>query len=164
MLEQGTYVPPTPLCDLKAGIEAAQALLENGCDQASQKNLIQWVREATGMLTLIQSKYTFAEYQDACRRTMPQGQSFPDALANMALGIAGEAGECADVAKKWLYHHKDPDAMRDHLLEEMGDVLWYLGAMCQALGTSMETVARDNIEKLRKRWPNGFPTNDEGIR
>lgn len=70
------------------------------------------------------------------------------------LGLAGEAGECADIIKKWCYHGHKPD--KDKLIAELGDVLWYVAATCDLLGVSMEYVMTANIEKLKKRYPEGF--------
>lgn len=75
------------------------------------------------------------------------------------LGIAGEAGECADLVKKIVGHgvteYKDKPVL-DALVDELGDVLWYIAAMCNTIGVDMDTVAHRNIRKLRERYPNGF--------
>ena len=59
-----------------------------------------------------------------------------------------------DYIKKHLFHgHKlDPAKITD----ELGDVLWYIAGCCSILGVDMEDVAVGNIEKLRKRYPEGF--------
>ncbi|MCP4908920.1 MAG: nucleoside triphosphate pyrophosphohydrolase family protein, partial [bacterium] len=66
----------------------------------------------------------FDEYQRDAARTSNDGRLFEDRIANAALGLAGEAGEFADMAKKWLYHghtlHNEAAA------KELGDVLWYV--------------------------------------
>lgn len=75
-------------------------------------------------------------------------------LAVMALGLAGEAGEVADMIKKHVGHGHPLDAGK--LIKELGDVLWYLAAICDAQHTSLDEVARQNIEKLKARYPDGF--------
>jgi len=75
-------------------------------------------------------------------------------LACVGLGVAGEAGEAADYIKKMLYHGITPDY--DKLDKEFGDVLWYVAAYCHIMELPLEQLMFKNIEKLRKRYPNGF--------
>lgn len=75
-----------------------------------------------------------------------------------AMGLAGEAGEVADLVKKHLFHQVPLD--RDKLIKELGDVRWYFEVLCHAAGTTIEEVEKLNVEKLRKRFPNGFTTED----
>lgn len=70
------------------------------------------------------------------------------------MGISGESGEVADLVKKFMFHQHPLD--REKLIEELGDLMWYIAELCATLGASMDEVARGNIEKLRKRYPNGF--------
>jgi len=72
-----------------------------------------------------------------------------------ALGIAGEAGEVADLAKKLLSHgYQEGHAVK--FREELGDLLWYIALMCDILGFPLENVLAANVEKLRKRYPEGW--------
>ena len=57
-----------------------------------------------------------------------------------------------DAIKKHLYHGHD----MKNLKEELGDVMWYVAALSSMFGIDMEEVAEANIEKLRKRYPDGF--------
>jgi NTP pyrophosphatase (non-canonical NTP hydrolase) len=96
---------------------------------------------------------TLDEYQKLAARTM--GTRTPsDQLSNMALGLAGEAGETADMLKKHLFHGKPLDA--DEVVKELGDVLWYVAGMATAIGASLDDIAQRNVDKLRKRYPDGF--------
>lgn len=96
---------------------------------------------------------TLDEYQTLAARTI--GERTPaDQLSNMALGLAGEAGETADMLKKHLFHGKPLDA--DELIKELGDVMWYVAGMATAIGASLDDVAQRNVDKLRKRYPDGF--------
>lgn len=79
-----------------------------------------------------------------------------DVLNLGAMGLAGEAGECVDLVKKHLFHKVPLD--REKLLKELGDVRWYFEVLCHAAGTTIEEVEKLNVEKLRKRFPNGFTT------
>lgn len=77
-----------------------------------------------------------------------------------ALGLAGEAGEIADLTKKWLYHNHPYDARK--FLDELGDLQWYLAMSAKAHGFTLEEVMTSNIQKLRERYPNGF-TSERSI-
>lgn len=81
-----------------------------------------------------------------------------DVLALGGMGLAGEAGECVDLIKKHLFHKVPLD--RDKLIKELGDVRWYFEVLCHAAGITITEVERLNVEKLRKRFPNGFNTVD----
>ena len=72
----------------------------------------------------------------------------------MALGLAGEAGETADMLKKHLFHGKPLN--HDDVVKELGDVLWYVAGMATAIGISLDDVAQRNVDKLRARYPDGF--------
>lgn len=101
---------------------------------------------------------TFNEYQQAAMRTAGRadGEEISPSLhlAVMALGVAGEAGEVADMIKKHLGHGKD--ISRSALAKELGDVLWYLAAVAHVFGLTLDDVAAMNIEKLKARYPDGF--------
>lgn len=71
-----------------------------------------------------------------------------------ALGLAGEAGEVADTIKKAVFHRHPLD--RDALIKELGDVLWYVAALCTKLDVNMANVMHQNIEKLKARYPEGY--------
>lgn len=91
------------------------------------------------------------EYQQLAMRTAKPECRL---LSNVGLGLAGEAGECADEIKKHL-HHGHP-LNRDKLIKELGDVAWYLALGCEVLGTTLEDVLQLNVDKLRARYPDGF--------
>lgn len=100
---------------------------------------------------------TFEQYARAAGRTMNNGS-----LAIWGLGIAGEAGEVADVIKKHLGHGHDLDTAQ--LTRELGDVLWYVAAIAKTIGVTLEEVARANIEKLQRRYPDGFDPERSKVR
>ena len=93
---------------------------------------------------------TIEEYQEAAMRTRACG----DDWGAVGFGLAGEAGEVIDLLKKHLYqgHKLDKDA----LMEELGDIAWYIALACDIGGFSLSNVLEKNIEKLRKRYPDGF--------
>jgi NTP pyrophosphatase (non-canonical NTP hydrolase) len=77
-----------------------------------------------------------------------------DRLTLIALGLAGESGEVADIIKTIAWQGRSLD--RDHLIEELGDVRWYLELMAAELGISMEEIEAINQEKLTKRYAHLF--------
>lgn len=78
----------------------------------------------------------------------------PGELLNGALGLTGEAGEVADHIKKAIFHGHSLDFT--DLVNELGDVCWYLALLCHAIDVPLEEVMSRNIEKLKKRYPEGF--------
>lgn len=70
------------------------------------------------------------------------------------LGLAGEAGEFADLVKKEI---RDGAAHRPRQIEELGDVLWYVTSLAGQLGFSLDELASLNYEKISTRWPNNYP-------
>ena len=80
-----------------------------------------------------------------------------DGFTMGGLGIAGEAGEVADLAKKQVFHaHPWNTDVADKLEKELGDVLWYVAATADSIGVTLDEVATMNVEKLRARYPAGF--------
>ncbi|WP_418999318.1 nucleoside triphosphate pyrophosphohydrolase family protein [Agathobaculum sp.] len=91
------------------------------------------------------------EYQRKAMRTAT-GKCYD--ATNAALGIAGEAGEVADEVKKFTFQGHDWNPSR--VVEELGDVLWYVALMADLLNVPLEYVMQTNIEKLERRYPDGF--------
>lgn len=86
-----------------------------------------------------------------------QTATYPNRHRNIeypALGLAGEAGEVANLVKKIQRDHNGSltPEMRSKLIDELGDVLWYIAAMCVELQISLDYVAGRNVEKLQKRY------------
>lgn len=79
-----------------------------------------------------------------------------DALINGIMGLCGESGEAIDIVKKWLMQGHELD--KKHLVRELGDVAWYLAEAATALDVPLEAVFQGNLDKLRRRFPNGFDT------
>lgn len=77
-----------------------------------------------------------------------------DKLLNAALGLSGEVGEVNDAIKKHLFQGHALD--KGHLIEEAGDVAWYLAELAVALETPLSEILLANLAKLQKRYPNGF--------
>ncbi len=94
------------------------------------------------------------EYQRLAMRTVNQKLDKNSVLINGVMGLCGESGEAIDIVKKWFAQGHDLD--REHLIKELGDIAWYLAETATALDVSLEEVFRGNIEKLQKRYPEGF--------
>ena len=97
---------------------------------------------------------TVKEYQLLAARTINQALDEKELITNGAMGLCGESGEVIDLVKKWRAQGHELD--RVHLTEELGDVAWYLAETATAIGAELEDVLRANIEKLMKRYPEGF--------
>jgi len=100
------------------------------------------------------NKMTFEEYQEAAKKTYNANLSQEDATNMAALGLCGEAGEFAELWKKTRYHGHTFDKLE--AVKELGDVLWYLASAASAFGLSLSDIAQANIDKLHKRYPDGF--------
>ena len=97
---------------------------------------------------------TINEYQFLAQRTSNKELSKDDHLLNGVLGLVGESGEIADLIKKNRMQGHTLDI--EHIVKELGDVCWYIAETASAIGCDMETIMKMNIEKLRKRYPDGF--------
>lgn len=94
------------------------------------------------------------EYQKLASKTLNPKLSKKDILINGVMGLCGESGEAIDIVKKHLAQGHDLN--KEHLIEELGDITWYLAETSYALDISLEEVLKLNIEKLQKRYPEGF--------
>lgn len=107
---------------------------------------------------------TFEQYQTEAYRTAV----YPEHIADLylALGLAGEAGEIANKVKK-IYRDKEGFIGaddRDALMSELGDVLWYLSVFATQLDIPLESLATQNIEKLKDRARRGVLQGDGDAR
>ena len=98
------------------------------------------------------------EYQKLAMKTLNPNLSKQDILINGVMGLCGESGEVIDHVKKHIAQGHELD--RNKLIEELGDVAWYLAKCTAALDTDLETICQMNITKLKKRYPNGFSSYD----
>jgi NTP pyrophosphatase (non-canonical NTP hydrolase) len=99
-------------------------------------------------------------YQDQAVQIMARDLEPQIEMATLALGLAGEAGEVADIVKKLIGHgHPMNHEAHTKLMLELGDILWYVAAFAElVLQRNLSEVAGANIEKLRARYPDGFTT------
>ena len=97
---------------------------------------------------------TINEYQKLAMVTLNKEMSRKDMLINGVMGLCGESGEAIDIVKKHLAQGHELD--REKLIKELGDIAWYLAEAATALDMELEDILQSNIEKLRKRYPEGF--------
>ena len=118
------------------------------------------------------------DFKDACLRTAGdkntllieaylhgvtepyKGGSMPsdDILFNWILGLCGESGELADAIKKWRFHNHDLDL--SNIQKELGDVMYYWVMLCHYFNLDPNDILTANVEKLKKRYPDGFSSSN----
>jgi NTP pyrophosphatase (non-canonical NTP hydrolase) len=99
---------------------------------------------------------TLNEYQDEASDTaVYPGMGVKAGIEYTLFGLLGEAGELANKYKKILRNEVNPYSRREELMDELGDVLWYLSAFAKELGYTLEEVADFNLAKLAKRKTEG---------
>lgn len=94
------------------------------------------------------------EYQKLAARTTNLNASIKERLALAGLGLGGESGEVQDIIKKSLGHGHELD--KDEIIGELGDTMWYIAEVCTILGLPLSYVLGYNIDKLERRYPEGF--------
>lgn len=96
---------------------------------------------------------TFADYQTLARRTQNKELAKTDKREHALMGLMSEVGEIAAIYQK---KHQGHPISTSEVALELGDLLWFASELCDVLGYDMETVAKWNIDKLRRRYPEGF--------
>ena len=99
---------------------------------------------------------TLNDYQKAAERTSGNLTSW-DKIRNGCYGLNGEAGEVIDLFKKHFYQGHELDI--NHVIEELGDVLYYVCWILNELDSDLAEVAFENMVKLNERYPDGFDAN-----
>lgn len=94
------------------------------------------------------------EYSELAMRTNKDMGTDVLNCMHAAAGMCGESGEVIDIVKKSFAYGKPLD--REHLIEEIGDNLWYVNLIINTLGTTWEEVMTKNIAKLAARYPDGY--------
>lgn len=95
----------------------------------------------------------FEEYQTLARRTQNKDLDNTQREYHAMHGMASEVGEIHGLYQKVFQGHV---ATKEAAVKELGDLLWFMAEYTDALGVDLEAVARMNIDKLRKRYPDGF--------
>jgi NTP pyrophosphatase (non-canonical NTP hydrolase) len=94
------------------------------------------------------------EYQEHTSRTSPKIDDVIGCLINFSMGLSGESGEVTDHIKKVAFQGHNLDVQE--IAKELGDIMWYVARSADAIGYDLETIAKMNVEKLKKRYPEGF--------
>ncbi len=97
---------------------------------------------------------TINEYQKLAMVTLNPELDKKDVLINGVMGLCGESGEAIDIVKKHLAQGHELD--KEELAKELGDVAWYLAETATAIGYDLDDIFQMNIDKLKKRYPEGF--------
>ena len=105
-------------------------------------------------------KINFNQYQkEAFDLISEDGRK--DMVLNGVLGLAGESGECCDIVKKNGFQGHELN--KEHLIEELGDVMWYIAETASGLGVTLEEVAQYNLDKLHKRYHGNHFNKEDSI-
>lgn len=133
-------------------------------DYDYSNNTIQ-VGEVVNCLFETSQTLTPNEYQQLANRTSPSDLQYQQALSRMTnpvmiklfhavVGLNGEAGELDDCLKKHIIYGQPFDKL--NFVEELSDILWFIAEAATTCNTTIETLMRDNIYKLKVRYPDNF--------
>lgn len=89
-------------------------------------------------------------------------KDFNTQMLHGILGVTSEAGELSDHLKRHIFYGTPFD--KGNVKEECGDLLWYIALICRACGFTLEEVMQSNVDKLKKRYPDGFTEEAAVIR
>ena len=117
-----------------------------------EEELIDALKYCEHLKMSVRDSLTANDYQRLAMRTAGQDQG--QFLDNAIMGLCGEVGECADIVKK--HHFQGHELDCEKLIDELSDVCWYVALLATALGARLEDVMLHNVEKLKKRYPDGF--------
>ena len=97
----------------------------------------------------------FVDFADRIGELDREGANI-ERLLTAGVGINAEGGEFLEIIKKMIFQGKPWNQdNREHLIIELGDIMWYVAQACMALGVSMDQVLETNVKKLEKRYPEG---------
>ena len=97
----------------------------------------------------------FVDLADRLGELDRQGANI-ERLTTAGVGLAAESGEFLEIVKKMVFQGKPwNDDNREHLIIELGDIMWYVANACIALNVEFDDVVRGNVKKLEKRYPGG---------
>ncbi|WNL49467.1 nucleotide pyrophosphohydrolase domain protein [Bacillus phage DZ1] len=136
--------------------------------ETDNKNNYYSVQEAKELIALLQQAVDKIEgndlaateegYRVETQRTAGKFATVEEELTMLCMGLAGESGEVVDTIKKVVFHGHPLDI--DELKKELGDTHWYFTRLMDTLGIDPKEVRQLNVEKLRKRYPQGFSSED----
>ena len=98
------------------------------------------------------------DYQKLALKTLNKNLDKKEILINSVMGLCGESGEAIDLVKKHLYQGHELN--KELFAKELGDIAWYLAEAAHTINMDLDDIFKMNIEKLEKRYPNGFNQNN----
>ena len=97
----------------------------------------------------------FVDFADRIGELDREGANI-ERLLTSGVGINAEGGEFLEIIKKMVFQGKPwNEDNREHLIIELGDIMWYVAQACMALEVSFDDVIATNVKKLEKRYPEG---------
>ena len=107
----------------------------------------------------------FVDFADRIGDLDRQGANI-ERLLTAGVGINAEGGEFLEIIKKMVFQGKPwNEDNREHLIIELGDVMWYVAQATMALDISFDEVIETNVNKLKKRYPGGeFDVHNSEVR
>ena len=97
----------------------------------------------------------FVDFADRIGELDREGANI-ERLLTSGVGINAEGGEFLEIIKKMIFQGKPWDEdNKEHLIIELGDVMWYVAQACMALEVDVNDVLDTNIKKLESRYPDG---------
>lgn len=96
---------------------------------------------------------TFNHYQHLASRTINNNLTNEGKLFHSLFGMVSEVGELHGIFQKEYQEHK---RSKEHMMKEVGDLLWFIAEFCTVNGWELSEVAAMNIQKLKERYPEGF--------
>lgn len=160
-LSESYYWPGKEDDMMNADVEVKEPVVEEPRPDDISSLVSDSITEAVNkILSEVEAKkpvvYSLDDYQKDAARTIPTPNE-PGAMKNHALfGLCSEIGELHGLYQKLYQGHKFD---KDHAKKELGDILWMVAEYATAMGWSLEDVAKTNIEKLQKRYPDGFDSD-----
>lgn len=126
--------------------------------QAGSEHTVQRIINGSRYGNVPDASDVFAIYPVIVNRTWRKDLPKDQRINNAILGLVGEVGEFVDTQKKVLYHGHERDVIHEML--ELGDILYYITALCIEFDIDMAELMYENAQKLYARYPNGFTTEN----
>jgi NTP pyrophosphatase (non-canonical NTP hydrolase) len=139
--------------DLKL-IKRLSSLLDKEEQEILNTNFVEIIEKLVIKLEHDQKRMKMNQYQDLTARTAPHFDDIVEEITAWTMGIAGESGEVADLVKKSVWHKHEWS--HEKLVYELGDLMFYIARLSNVIGYSLDEVAVMNIQKLYRRYPDGF--------
>ncbi|KKN73127.1 hypothetical protein LCGC14_0404360 [marine sediment metagenome] len=108
--------------------------------------------------------FDYTKFVDCLRATTPDtlsGESLSGGILHSAVGMSSETGEILGHIKKVIWQGHCINC--NYIIKELGDILYYFTSMCNLIGTNIDEVRKQNIEKLTKRYPEGVFDKERSI-